>query len=114
MRPQYVMFLGLVFAAGTIISLTFGGNWMGADELAITNSMTIFKEANILGLWTIMLPNFDFFFTGIKSLMMMDFAFFTGTTEILQWFFFLVICVGAMWGFFTVIISVAQSALIRH
>lgn len=114
MRPQYVMFLGLIFAAGTMVSLTFGGAWLGADDLAIANSLTVFKDATLFGVWSITVPNIDFFFTGIKSLMMMDFAFFTGPLELVQWFFLLVFSLGALWGLYVIIIGVAQSALGRR
>lgn len=108
MRPQHVMFLGLLLAAGTLISLTFGGAWLDDSDLEIANSLTVFKDANILGLWSITIPNVDFFFTGMKSLIMLDFGFFTGSLEIVQWVFMLVFGLGTLWGLYTVIISVAQ------
>lgn len=114
MRAKHVMWLGLILSAGTLISLTFGGSWLGDDDIAVTNSLAVFKDANILGVWAISVPNIDFFFTGMKSLMTMDFAFFTGSLEIVQWFFLMVISVGVMWGIYTVIISVVQSALGRR
>lgn len=114
MRAKHIMFLGLMFAAGTLISLTFGGSWLGEDDLAITNSLTVFKEANIVGMWTITVPNIDFFFTGMKSILMMDFAFFTDGLELIQWLFLLTIGFGTLWGLYTVIIGVAQSALVRR
>ena len=113
MRPQYVMFLGLIFGAGTLISLTFGGDWLDSSELTLTNSLTVFKSATIAGMWEITIPNLDFFFTGLKSVMMMDFAFFDGSLQLVQWFFLLTFGFGAMWGLYTVVISVAQSALGR-
>ncbi|OGO00989.1 MAG: hypothetical protein A2Y58_03190 [Chloroflexi bacterium RBG_13_51_52] len=114
MRPQHMMFLGLIFAAGTIISLTFGGAWLGSTDLEVANAITIFKQANILGVWSITVPNISFFFTGAKSLMMFDFAFFNGSTAILQWFLFFTIGLGTMWGFYTVIIGVIQGVFTRH
>lgn len=114
MRPHYVIFLGFLFAVGTLISLTFGGNWLSGTEVDITNSMTVFRDANIAGYWTMTLPNIDFFFTGLKSLMMMDFGFFQGPLQIVQLFFLLTISLGAMWGLYIVVISVVQSALGRR
>ena len=114
MKPQFLMFLGLLFATGTLISLTYGGAWLGDTDLEIANSLTVFKDANILGIWTITIPNVDFFFTGMKCLMMMDFAFFTGGLELVQWFFMLVISLGALWGLYTVIIGVVQSSIGRR
>jgi hypothetical protein len=114
MRSQYVMFLGLIFGAGTLISLTYGGNWLNSTDLEIANSMSVFKDASLFGIWSITLPNVDFFFTGMKSLLMMDFGFFPGTLSLLQWFMVLVISLGALWGIYTIIISVVQSAIGRR
>lgn len=110
------MFLGLIFAAGTVISLTFGGSWIGDTEIDITNTLTVFKEATIAGIWTVTIPNIDFFFSGMKALMMMDFAFFTyfSGLQLVQWFFMLIIGVGIIWGLYTVIITIVQSALGRR
>jgi len=108
------MFLGLILASGTLISLTFGGAWYDSGDLSIANTMTVFKQANILGIWSITVPNIGFFITGFKSLLMFDFAFFTGPTVILQWFLFFTIGLGTMWGLYTVIIGVIQGVFVRR
>ena len=113
MRPQQIMFMGWVFAVGAMISLTFGGLWIGSEEALVADSLTVFKQANILGTWSVMVPNVSFFLIGAKSLMMMDFAFFRGEMAIVQWFFFLVFGVGLLWGFFMVLIQVI-SGLFRR
>jgi len=113
MRPQQIMFMGLILAAGTLISLTFSGAWLGSYDVGVANSFTVFKQVNILGLWSVTIPNIDFFLSGAKSLLMMDFAFFAGAGQLLQWFFFFTMGLGLIWGFFTVIIGVVQSVLRR-
>lgn len=113
MRPQFIMFLGWIASAGTLISLTFGGDWLGSNDLDVVNSLTVFKEANLLNVWTITIPNVDFMFTGLKSLMMLDFGFFTGPLQLVQWVLFFVIIAAATWGIYTVIITVATSAIRR-
>ena len=113
MRPQYIMFLGLLFAAGTVISLTFSGAWLGTGDVEVTNALTVFKQANILGIWTVTLPNISFFLVGFKAIMMMDFGFFQGGLALLQWFFFLVIGTGALWGLYTVVILAFQGLFKR-
>ena len=114
MRPQYIMFLGLIFAAGTLISLTFAGLWLGSDEIDVTNTLAVFKQADILGIWSVTIPNIDFFLTGAKALTMMDFAFFEGEMALLQWFFIMTIGLGAIWGFYTIIIGVVQGIFTRR
>lgn len=114
MRPHQIMFMGLMLAAGTVISLTFGGAWLGAGDVAITNSLTVFKQTSILGLWSIMLPNVNFFILGFKSLMMMDFAFFNGSMALVQWFLMLTFGLGLLWGVYMAIIYVVQGLFGRH
>jgi len=108
------MFLGFISAIGTMISLTFGADWLGETELSLTNSLTVFRDANIAGIWSISVPNVDFFFTGMKSLMMMDFGFFSGSLQLVQLLLLMTISVGALWGLYIVIIGVVQSALGRR
>lgn len=107
------MFMGLLFAAGTIISLTFGGAWIGANEVDIANAVSVFKQADILGIWSVTVPNITFFTAGAKSLMQMDFAFFQGGWGLLQWILFMTLGLGMMWGIFTVVISVVQGLFRR-
>jgi len=113
MRPQYVMFLGLLLAGGTLIGLTSGGNWLDSSDLSTINSMSVFKDASLFGTWSVTVPNVDFFFTGMKSLMMFDFAFFTGGLQIFQWFLVLTIGLGALWGLYTVVIGIVQGVFSR-
>jgi len=106
--------MGLLLAAGTLISLTFGGAWLGSYDMGVANSFTVFKQVNILGLWSVSIPNIDFFLSGAKALMMMDFAFFTGPGgSLIQWFFFFIFGLGLIWGFFTVVIGIVQGVLRR-
>lgn len=113
MRTQQVMFMGFIFAVGTIISLTFAGIGMGSEELEIVNAVTVFKQANILGVWSITVPNITFFFVGMRSLMQMDFAFFTGGMLIVQWLLFMTFGLGMMWGIYTIVIGVIQGLFRR-
>lgn len=114
MRPQQIMFMGLILAAGTLISLTFGGAWLGSEEVEVANALTVFRQANILGTWSVMVPNISFFVVGMKSLMMMDFAFFGGSWALIQWILFLTIGLGLLWGFFTVVIGTVQGLFGRR
>lgn len=115
MRTQYIMFMGFIFAIGTLVSLTFGGVGMSSTETSVVNSLTVFKQANILGTWSVMVPNISFFTTGMKSLMMMDFAFFSNMEgmEIIQWLLFMTLGVGMLWGIYTVVIGVIQGLFRR-
>ena len=113
MRTQQIMFMGLVLAAGTLVSLTFGGAWYDSTDTTIVNSLTVFKQANILGTWSIMVPNVSFFLVGAKALMAMDFAFFVGPMQILQWFMMMTFGLGMLWGVYTIVIGVIQGLFRR-
>ncbi len=113
MRTAQIMFMGWLAATGTLVSLTFGGLWLGTTEVALANSLTVFKQANILGIWSITVPNISFFLVGAKSMMMMDFAFFQGPAAIFQWFAMLVFGYAFMWGIFTTVIGVIQGLFHR-
>ena len=113
MRPHQIMGMGLILAAGTMISLTFGGAWLGSNDVAAANAFTVFKQVNILGLWSVTIPNIDFFLTGAKALITMDFAFFVGAASILQWFMFFTLGLGVIWGVYTIVIGVVQGILHR-
>lgn len=107
------MFMGFILAVGTIISLTFGGLWIGDEEVEMSNAFTVFRQAEILGTWSVMVPNVDFFLVGARSLMMMDFAFFSDEMALLQWFLYMTLGLGLMWGIYMVVISVVQGLFRR-
>lgn len=109
MRPQHIMFMGLIFAVGTIISLSFAGLWLGSEEVDVVNSVTAFKQANIAGVWSVTVPNITFFTTGVRALVNLDFAFFDGPMITLQWILYMVLGLGVAWGLFTVMIAVINS-----
>lgn len=109
MSPKYIMGMGFIFMAGTLISLTFGGGWLGDTEANTLNSIAAFRSANVLGLWSIMVPNLDFLTAGIGALVQMDFAFFGGTMDLLRWFFICTISAGIMFGLFCVMIVTASN-----
>lgn len=114
MRPQQIMFMGLMFAAGTMISLTFGGAWLGSTEVGIVNSVTVFKQATVLGVWGVTVPNITFLTTGARALMSMDFAFFQGGWAFFQWILFMVFGVAMLFGLYTLALSPLQGLFGRR
>lgn len=113
MRTPHVMFLGLIFMAGTLISLTFAGGWFTSSEVNVLNSISGFRAATILGVWQLQVPNIDFITVGIAAFSKMDFAFFGGVMGLLRWLFILTIGAATVWGIFTVAIY-AISGLFRR
>lgn len=113
MRPQQIMFLALIFTAGTLLSLTLGGLWIGEEEVETVNALAVIREVNFFGLLTISVPNAAFWSTGVVKLIQFDFAFFVGGTEILRYILIMVLSTGAVFGFFVIIIVVATNLLRR-
>ncbi|OGN90755.1 MAG: hypothetical protein A2Z70_01365 [Chloroflexi bacterium RBG_13_48_17] len=114
MRTKHIMFLGLILAAGTTISLTFAGLWLGDEEVELSNALTVFKQATILGVWSVTVPNVSFFLVGARALIMMDFAFFQGSAGLfVQWVLYLVIGTATLWGLFSLMIGVVQGRFSR-
>lgn len=113
MKSQQVMFMGWIFAVGTLISLTYAGLWLGSEEALVVDAVTVFKQTKILGTWSVMVPNISFFTVGARALMMLDFAFFSGGMEIFQWLLFMTLGLGLMFGFFTVVIQVINGLFRR-
>lgn len=109
MRPHMIMFLGWLFAAGTLISLTFGGGWFESSDIDTLNSMVAFRQASVLSVWSIPVPNLDYALAGLGAFMKLDFAFFTGEMELIRWVFFMVIISAALWGIFSVVIGTATT-----
>ena len=115
MHAKQIMFLGFIFAVGTLISLSFGSDWLGSADQEVANTLTVFKQANILGIWSITVPNVSFFLTGFKALLLFDFAFFSGSAGgLMQWILYFTIGLGTMWGLYTVVIGVVQGIFTRR
>lgn len=113
MRTQQVMFMGWLFATGTLVSLTFAGLWIGSSEMVVADAVSIFKQANILGIWSVTVPNVSFFMVGAKSMITMDFAFFQGSAAVFQWVLIMVIGYAFLFGLFTVAIGAIQGLFRR-
>lgn len=113
MRPQHIMFMGLLLAVGTIISLSYAGVGLGSEEVGYANAFTAFKQANILGVWSVTIPNVTFFFVGVRALTQMDFAFFTSGMVVVQWILYMVLGLGLTWGIFTIVLGVINGLFRR-
>ena len=104
MRPQLIMFLGAILAAGTLISMTFGGGWFGSTDVSTINAVAGFKSATIVGSWSVPVPNIDFVTSGLAALLKWDFAFFDGSASLIRWFLIFIVSAGVTWGLFSVMI----------
>lgn len=113
MRPQLIMFLGLIFTAGTLISLILGGLWFGSSDVETINSLTVMRPFD-LGIFTAQVPNLAYFSTGLAKLTTFDFAFFEGGYGLIQWLLIMTIGAATAWVVFTVIITIGSTLLGRR
>jgi len=111
MRPQQVMFLSLLFVAGILLSFTLGSTWLNSDDVAVANSMEVFSDLGIFGLFNVPVPNMHFISTGLKAITTLNFAFFTGETEIIKFAFIIVVMSSFLWGILSTIIYLGGSLL---
>ncbi len=111
MRPQQIMFMALIFVAGLMLSFTLGSLWLNDDDVAVANSMEVFSDMSVFGLFHVPVPNFHFLSTGLKAISSFNFAFFTGGTQIFQFILIIVIGSGFLWGFLSTVISLGSSLM---
>jgi hypothetical protein len=111
MRSQHVMFLALLFVAGIMLSFTLGSLWFNTEDVAVANSMEVFTDTNIFGLFHVPIPNLHFISTGLKAITTMNFAFFTGGGTLIQFILVIVIGSGFLWGILSTVIYLGGSLL---
>lgn len=113
MKTQQVMFSGFILAVGTLVSLTFGGEWLGTTETDWADAFVAFKQASFLGIWSVPVPNVSFFLVGAGALQNLDFAFFADGMALFQWLLMMTLGLGLTWGFFVIVIGVVQGLFRR-
>lgn len=113
MRTPLIMFLGLMFTVGTLISLIIAGEWFGTSDVDTINSLTVMRPVDI-SIWTLSVPNLEYFTTGLSRMVTFNFAFFGGAAGILQFLLIMTIGGAVAWGIFVITIGVATNLLSRR
>jgi len=113
MRTHQVMFLGLIFTAGVLISLVISGLWFVEGDVDTINSLTVVRPIDV-SIWTLQVPNLAYFTTGLAKLTMFDFGFFGGGYGLIQWVLIMTIGAATAWGVFTVVIYAASGLFGRR
>lgn len=101
---QLVGFLSFVFLGLTLINRVLEGTFIAAGDASIINSVMVFREISVFGLFTMPVPNMSFVTEGLGHLVKWDYSFFGGNAAIIQYFLY---SITAMLSFliFTVIIG---------
>lgn len=85
---QLVGFLSFVFIGLTIINRILEGSFIAAADAAIVNSVVVFREISVFGLFSLPVPNISFITEGLGHLAKWDYSFFGGDAAIIQYFLY--------------------------
>lgn len=80
--------LAFIFIGLTITNRVLEGAFVSGAEFATINSLTVFREAKIFGLFSIPVPNLSFITDGLPHLVKWDYSFFGGNAAIVQYFMY--------------------------
>jgi hypothetical protein len=105
-------FLTFIFVGMTLVNRILEGAFITSAEVGVMNSLAIFRNMNIAGVFTIPIPNLSFFTDGIKHLVTWDYSFFGGNAALIQ-FFLYSLTAAAAFLLFTIIIGLVYSAFAR-
>lgn len=110
---QLIGFLAMLFIGFTLLNRILEGAFIAAADIDIINNLTITRDQEIFGFFTIPVPNTDFFFEGLPKLLTWDYSFFGGNAEILLYLFYS-ITAAVTFMLFATIIGVAGQFLSRR
>lgn len=82
---QTIGFLITAFIGMTILNRVAEGAFLAASDLTILDSITMLRTVDVLGMFTIPVPNLEFFTSGLPHLIKWDYAFFGGYGSIFQY-----------------------------
>ncbi len=102
---KLIMFMVFAFIGATFISRILEGAYFASTDIEILNQLTVFRDVEILGLFSIPTLNLSFFTQGLPHLLMWDYPFFTGTWAFFRYFLY-VLSVGVVWGILIVFVGV--------
>lgn len=88
MSMRTIGILAFLFVGMTIINRVLEGALVGASEFEILNQLTIFRELNVAGLFSVPVLNLEFLTQGIPHLIKWDYSFFGGNAGIIQYFLY--------------------------
>ena len=109
---QLVGFLSFVFLGLTLINRVLEGTFIAAGDASIINSVMVFREISVFGLFTMPVPNMSFVTEGLGHLAKWDYSFFGGNAAIIQYFLY---SITAMLSFlvFTIVIGLVYQYFSR-
>jgi hypothetical protein len=101
---SFIGFASFLFVGFTLINRILEGAMIASSEMELLNQLTVFRSVEVLGLFSIPVPNLSFFTTAIPKLFTWDYSFFGGNSGIIQYLFYS-ITAAASFGLFIVIVG---------
>ena len=102
---KFIMFLAVAFIGCTLISRMLEGAWFSGTDVTIMNQLAVFRDVQVLNLFSIPALNLSFFTQGLPHMIMWDYPFFGGTYELARYFLY-ALSIGAVWGILVVFVGV--------
>lgn len=84
----YVGILSFVFIGLTILNRIAEGAFVNLAEVATVNSLLVFREVSVFGLFTLPVPNMSYVTEGLPHLVQWDYSFFGGNAAIIMYFLY--------------------------
>lgn len=85
---RLVGFLTYCFLGLTLINRVLQGEFIVAGDASIVNTIMVFREINVFGLFSLPIPNLSFITEGLAHLAKWDYSFFGGNAAIIQYFLY--------------------------
>lgn len=86
--PAGIGFLAFCFVGMTLINRILEGAFIAANDVTILNQLTVFRDLELFGLFTVPVPNLSFITEGIPHLVKWDYSFFGGNAAVFQYFLY--------------------------
>jgi hypothetical protein len=101
---QLIGMVSFISVGLTMINRVLEGGFIAAADATILNTVLVWREISVFGLFTVSVPNTSFFTSGIAHLVKWDYSFFGGNAAIIQYVLY---AISAMAGFllFTIMIG---------
>lgn len=104
--------LSFVFVGFTFLGHIMEGAFISAADLAMLHSITGYRTFDLLGLFSIPIPNVSFFTTGLIKLVQWDYNFFGGPAAFIQYFLYSV-SAAFMFGLIIILLGIGISILAK-
>ena len=112
MSFRFIGLVAFIFVGMTVINRVLEGAMIGSGEITILNQLTVFRELNVAGLFSIPVLNLNFLTVGLPHLFKWDYSFFAGNAGLIQYFLYS-FTAAASFGLFLMMMGVVWNTIGR-